>query len=412
MIALCCQLCLIIGFRATPKVLQCISDALGLELKVPSRDAVRNWNCRNGIAILQEPSHADDWIWLIDHSVQLGKMFVLVVLGIRRGDLPQGRPLIREDMSVLAVLPTQSRKKEEVSLQLEQVGEKFGKPMAVVCDGASELREGVASLKDGVFKGICLSDVKHKIANLLKKELASDEQWKRFESQLGTTTAAIQQTDLEHMLPPRRKQKCRFMNFDRLIDWAVDVKDSLEGQPPSSRLFEKLGWLFSFSDNLQQWQQVREMIGVTLRQANEQGVWAGASEQLRVELTGMPSQSKWTREMRDRLIDIVASNENQLKQLEIDGLRLPCCTEVLESAFGGFKTLQRHHNRGTFTTLLATFPTLFDTCTPQKIRERLSSVSNKSLSQWLQNNGLTNSTQSRRMQNRRPSQGKTRISTA
>lgn len=52
-IALCCQLCLLIGFRSTPKVLQCINEALGLGLKVPSRDVVRNWNCRNGVAILQ-----------------------------------------------------------------------------------------------------------------------------------------------------------------------------------------------------------------------------------------------------------------------------------------------------------------------------------------------------------------------
>jgi hypothetical protein len=142
-----------------------------MELKVPSRDVVRNWNCRNGVAMLQEPTKADNWIWMIDHSVQLGKMFVLVVLGIRQVDLPEGRPLTRQNMSVLAVLPTRSRGKEEVSSQLHQVAANFGEPMAVVCDGACELREGVASLKDVGFKGVCLSDVKHKIANLLKKEL-------------------------------------------------------------------------------------------------------------------------------------------------------------------------------------------------------------------------------------------------
>jgi len=116
MIALCCQLCLLVGFRATPKVLQCISEAFGMKLKIPSRDVVRNWNCRNGVAMLQEPNKADDWIWMIDHSVQLGKMFVLVVLGIRRVDLPEGRSLTRQAMSVLAVLPTTSRDKEEVVL--------------------------------------------------------------------------------------------------------------------------------------------------------------------------------------------------------------------------------------------------------------------------------------------------------
>jgi hypothetical protein len=403
MIALCCQLCLLVGFRATPKVLQCVSEAFGLELKIPSRDVVRNWNSRNGVAMLQEPIKADDWIWMIDHSVQLGKMFVLVVLGIRRGDLPEGRPLARQDMSVLAVLPTRSRGKEEVNAQLHQVAENVGKPMAVVCDGARELREGVASLKEGVFRGICLSDVKHKIANLLKKELGSDERWKKFEGQLGTTTAAIQQTELEHLLPPRKKQKCRFMNFDRLIDWATGVQAHLEHEAPPPRLIEKLGWLGELTDDMEQWQHVREMIGVVLRQSNDRGVWIGATKQLREDLMAMPAPTDWTRRMRERLIEIVASNETQLEQLKIEGLRLPSSTEVLESAFGAFKAIQRHHNRGTFTTLLATFPTLFDHCTPAKIRDRLSRVSNQDLVAWVKGAGLSDSTQARRMQAMQPS---------
>jgi hypothetical protein len=396
-IALCCQLGLLVGFRATPKVLECVSEAFELGLKIPSRDVVRNWNCRNGVAILQEPVKANNWVWMIDHSVQLGQMYVLIVLGIRRSDLPVGRPLTREDMSVLAVLPTKSRRKEEVSAQLKQVAEQWGKPLAVVCDGASELYEGVASLKDGVFKGICLSDVKHKIANLLKKELGSDERWTKFDGYLGTTTAAIQQTELEHLMPPRKKLKCRFMSFDRLIDWATRVTDYLQRTPSSPRLIEKLGWLNELTEDLTPWQQVRQMIGVALRQANEQGVWVGASQQLRENLMAMPADTDWVEQMRERLIEIVASNESQLEQLEIEGVRFPCSTEVLESAFGAFKTIQRHHTRGTFTTLLATFPTLFDKCTPQKIRKRFSRVANQDLTNWLKTAGLTDSTQSRRM---------------
>lgn len=401
LIALSCQLCLLIGFRSTPKILECINQALDLGLKVPSRDVVRNWNCRNGVAILQEPVKADDWIWMVDHSVQLGQMYVLTVLGIRSGDLPEGRSLTRQDMSVLAVLPTKSRRKEDVSAQLENVAQQFGQPLAVLCDGASELNDGVASLNNGDFRGITLNDVKHKVANLLKKELGKDERWKKFESYMGTTTAAIQQTELEHLMPPRKKLKCRFMNFDRQIDWACRVTNYLQLNPSSPRLTEKLGWLNEFSEELKRWQQVRQMMGVTLLQANEQGVWNGASEQLRESLRAMPADNASVEKIRLGMIDIVFSNESRLKQLEkelqIKNIRLPCSTEILESAFGAFKAIQRHHNRGTFTTLLATFPTLFDKCTPEKIRKRFAAVTNKKLDDWLRNAGLNDSTQSRRM---------------
>jgi dihydroorotase-like cyclic amidohydrolase len=85
-----------------------------------------------------------------------------------------------------------------------------------------------------------------------------------------------------------------------------------------------------------------------------------------------------------------------LQKLNRPGLHFPCSTEVLESAFGGFKALQGHHGRGTFTSLLAVFATQFDQCTPAKIRERFDRVSNKNVKDWQKSSGLTDSTQSRR----------------
>lgn len=70
-----------------------VCDSFGIELKLADRETIRKWNCRNGVAILQEvekqqeAEKQDDWIWMIDHSLQLGKLFVLVVLGVRRGDV-------------------------------------------------------------------------------------------------------------------------------------------------------------------------------------------------------------------------------------------------------------------------------------------------------------------------------------
>ncbi|HAV33760.1 MAG TPA: hypothetical protein DCX79_17315, partial [Planctomycetaceae bacterium] len=140
-IAMCCCLAVVIGFRAVPKVLKIINRCLELDIPVPSRDAVRLWNCRNGIAILQEAKKSTGWIWMIDHSVQLGKMCVLVVLGIHKDNIPRNRPLRRSDMTVLAVSPAPSRSKEEVRKQLLAVAHEFGHPFATICDGASELRE-------------------------------------------------------------------------------------------------------------------------------------------------------------------------------------------------------------------------------------------------------------------------------
>lgn len=401
MIALCCQLCLLIGFRAVPKVLRCVNQAYGLSLKIPSRDAVRNWNSRNGVAILQAAAPADDWIWMIDHSVQLGKMNVLVVLGIRRADVPDGRALRREDLTPLAVCPAESRTKEDVGRQLREVASRLGVPLCVLCDGARELHEGVKSLETLGFQGVCLDDVKHKIASVLKRTLGRDERFLAFEARLGQTTAALQQTELEHLSPPRKKQKCRFMNLDRLIDWATMVERQLAAPAASARLRDKLGWVRDFAADLRRWRVLRDMIGQTLKQTNTTGLFQGATTQLRQSLA--PLLEGHTRDnlvttLHQALIAIVEDNERRLAGLGDPGLRVPGGTEILESAFGSFKALQAHHSQGTFTSLLATFATLFATSTPEQIAARFAAVSNRDLTNWLQDSGLTNSTPSRRTQ--------------
>jgi len=397
-ICLCCQLSLLIGVRAVPKVIACFAKTFDLQIEVPSRDAVRNWSCRNGVAILKEASRADDWVWMIDHSVQLGKMFVLVVLGIRQSELPTDRALRRGDMTPLAVLPTSSRDKQEVAKQLSDTAEQFGTPLAVLSDGACELHEGVRRLQCEDFSGVHLDDIKHKVANLLKKLLRGDERWKAFSAKLGTTTAAIQQTELEHLLPPRKKEKGRFMDFGRLIDWAKMVEHQLAQTTCSEheRIVEKLGWIAEFQADLQLWCQYRRLIGEALKMANEQGVFSGASELLRERLSGCGVQDELAFEFSDQIVLFYGHNEAQLEKLDRAAIRLPSSTEVLESGFGGFKALQGYHGRGTFTSLLAVFATQFDQCTAVKIRERFTRVSNKDIKAWLKSSGLTNSTQSRR----------------
>ena len=398
MIALCCHLQLLVGVRAVPKVLECFANAFDLRIKIPSRDAVRNWSCRNGVAILQEATRQADWVWMIDHSIQLGKMFVLVVLGIRQSELPVDRALRREDMTVLAVMPTTFRDKHEVARQLATVAAQYGAPLAVLSDGATELHEGVRLAKNEEFAPAHLDDIKHKIANILKKLLRGCERWKAFSAKVGSTTAAIQQTELEHLLPPRKKEKGRFMDFGRLIDWANMIEHQLTQttSPDHERIVEKLGWILEFKTDLILWRQYRHLIGESLEMANEQGVFAGASEQLRERLSACDVASEPAREFGERIVSCYAHNEAQLKRLKRAGLRLPCSTEVLESAFGSFKALQGNHGRGTFTSLLSVFANQFDHCTAAKIRERFARVSNQDVKAWLRDSGLTNSTQSRR----------------
>lgn len=404
MIAMCCELCKHIGFRAAERVLPVIGQWLGVELKVPTRGAMRSWCSRHGVAILQQSrQQADDWIWLVDHHVPIGKMVALVILGIRQSELPKDRPLRREDMKPLAIIPGTSRRKEDVEQALVELAEEIGAPLSIVADGASELHQGVKALENRGFEVVLQDDIKHKAANILKKLLGQHPRFKEFESHLGKTTANIQQTELDHFLPPKKRTKCRFMNLGKLIDWAEMVlhhhrnPDAAGRQSVSAERFEeKLGWLKEYEQDLHQWRQCRSIISTALKFTNGQGVYQGSTDALEEALLPLSVTSDLSRGVLKQLLACYLTNEQKLTDSSYRSLRLVCSTEVLESSLAGLKSLQKHHLRGTLTSLLAVFPTLFEKATPESIRHSLDMVSNQNLKNWLHKSGLTNSTQARK----------------
>ena len=50
-------------------------------MNLPDCKTVRRWLMRVGVAALEEPVEvAEDWIWMADHSNQIGPEKVLVIL--------------------------------------------------------------------------------------------------------------------------------------------------------------------------------------------------------------------------------------------------------------------------------------------------------------------------------------------
>lgn len=120
--------------------------AIDLALPCPTWSAGRLWLLRVGYYKLTRPKmRADDWVWIVDHSVQLGATKCLVILGVRLSALPPaGQCLSHEDVEPIELLPVEHSDGKVVYQQLEQAAEKTGVPRAIVGDHGSDLRAGVS----------------------------------------------------------------------------------------------------------------------------------------------------------------------------------------------------------------------------------------------------------------------------
>ena len=389
MISLAINLACAVGLRAAETVLTTFFNWLDVKTKIPDWTSIRTWLCRYGVGLLEKPlERAEDWILMADHSNQIGTDKILVILGIRACNLPpSGRPLRYSDMRVMAIVPGSDWKREDVAKQYELLAEKIGTPMAIVTDGAVELRESVSGLENAGKIVLMFRDFKHVAANEFKHQLEADPRFSAFLTKLGQCRSAIQQTELGHFTPPSPKTKARFMNLEAIIHWAEMTLWQLS-TPRSKgrrgidakRIHKKLGWLRSFRPDIERWSRCQAVISKSLGIINEEGLYRGASENLAAALNFMGG-CEASEQLKSNLVNFVQAQEQQLGA----GMRVPLSTEILESSFGQYKLLEGQHSKGGFTSLLAAFPGLLSECTAARVKETFTRISVKELKAWTSN---------------------------
>jgi hypothetical protein len=390
MICLAVNLARVVGLRPSERALKIFWEWLGIEQPLPDWTTIRIWLMRLGIAFLEEPlEDADDWVWMVDHSNQIGPEKVLVVLGVRASQLPPpGKTLRHEDVRVLMVQPGTRWKREDMTAVYDRLAERCGPPRAVLCDGAVELREGAESMRKGPCGTIVVQDFKHKAAIFLKSLLEKCPRFAEFNAAMGKTRSAIQQTEMSHLTPPSQKPKARFMNLGPTLEWAAAVSWLLDHPEAESRreiaperLEEKLGWLRSFVPELTAWRECQQVVNAGLRFINEQGLSCGAGERMRAALDAI-AKGALSQQLANRLAGFVVAAEAELQP----GERLPMSTEILESTFALYKQLEGQHSKGGFTSLLACFAALLKPATEESVRHSFLKVSVKRVREWTKTN--------------------------
>jgi hypothetical protein len=298
-----------------------------------------------------------------------------------------GTPLRHSDVRLLTVQPGTTWKREDMARAYAGLAERCGAPLAVVVDGAVELREGAEVLKESRADTLVLGDFKHRAANILKSLVGQSERFTRFSALVGQTRCAIQQTELAHLVPPSPKPKSRFMNLAATLRWAALILWLLNRPDATARrgisderLAEKLGWLREYAAEVSVWNECQKVVSLSVTWMNEQGLARGATAALRAQLEGQATHPT-SRQVTERLLVFTQESEDQLRA----GDRLPLSTEILESSFGLYKQLERQHSKGGFTSLLAAFGSLLKPTTPATIGRDFARVSVKAMRQWVAN---------------------------
>lgn len=262
-----------------------------------------------------------------------------------------------------------------------------GVPRVIVDDQGVDLTGGVQLFRERHPGTREVPDFKHKAACLLKKRLEKHPRWQELQRQTANTRCAIQQTELAFLVPPAPKPKSRYMNLAGQLQWAEHLLRILDAPPPSvlervtpARLQEKLGWLKSLRHELGEWSEWQRLVDATAQFINQNGVYRGVLRDLKrhVRRTLPRFHQESSRTLAAELYAVVQHQSRQARP----GERIPASTEVLESCFGKFKTLERQQSRGGFTTLLLSFGALLTNLKEQTVTAALKHSSTTSVLHW------------------------------
>jgi len=387
------------SLRGASRILGIITSFMNLGGSTPSWYTGRFWLLRFGYYKLERAKQkAADWIWIVDHTVQLGSEKCLVIVGIRQSSLPAvDLRLSHEDVEPIALLPVSKSNGAVVYEQLVQTVEKTGVPRQIVGDYGPDIKSGIEKFCREYPPTCYTYDIKHKGATLLKRELQNDADWIKFTQSAAQAARKVQQTILMPLAPPNQRSKARYMNVDKLVQWGQDVLNYVDrgGNNESdglARIDEKLGWLHQYRDQIKSWGNLIKVVESAVEFVRSVGIYRHCGIDMETAVEECVNDERANR-VRHELISFVGQQSLNARGDEV----LLGSSEVLESAIGKFKSLEHDQAKSGFTSMLLSFAAFLSKTTQEVIQTALQVVPTKKIREWF-NENIGQSVQAQRKQ--------------
>ena len=375
--------------RCVSRALQQILERLfGKELATPCANTGRLWVLRIGLyELTRAKEKAADWVWIVDHTIQISSVKCLLIVGCRLHRwLADRRPLEHHDLEVLALEPVQKSSGEIVCQQFQRTAQLTGVPRAIVSDGGADLQRGAALFREHHPQVASCYDVAHKMALFLKKILVNDPRWLEFLKKMASCKKQSARSPLAFLAPPKVPDQARYMNLEGLLKWARSLVCFLKDSQANDGSFVEpfrvnlaFKWILEFEDELAHWQRLLEIVEMTLHFVRWEGYFPGAEKHLEARLAPLKGSHSG-----DRLIEQILQFLEEQAQAAKPGERLIGSSECIESLIGKCKRLEGQQSRSGFTAMILGIAAAVVEPTSQTIEAALQAVKTKDVKTWAQ----------------------------
>ena len=370
--------------------------------RFPCHVAVQMWVLRFGLYKLTQPlARRDDWIYIIDYTIDFGAKKCLVVLGITLEDFRKCN--CHPGHSDMEMISIEVHKKTSARIVLDALGRataRTGIPAEIVSDHGSDIKKGIELFLETHPQVNYTYDVTHKTAVLLKRHLKPDDHWQQFVKKACDSKRASVHTELAFLAPPKPRDKARWQNLEAHLDWAEKVL-KLAGRDPQrshsdrkmphidQKKFEKtFGWVRDFRNQFVEWRSMLNLLQAAKTEVKKNGIRKESAGSFKKAIIDIELYTDRLRQMAGELEDYLKEESAIPALSKVKEKKAPWlgCSDIIESVIGKYKSFSARTPMKEVGKTVLTMPVFTSKVTSSEVTEAMREISVADLEQWLEEN--------------------------
>jgi hypothetical protein len=378
------------SFRSMEKLIVTLNLCLDLELGQPCYGTILVWTKKVGLfTVLRPKEKADDWVLIIDESIDIGHERLLVIYGIRASKIEFNRALDYMDLTPFLIKSGSQWTSEIIKKEIDSIINLWGDVKYIVADGGNAICKSIKLLSK-----IHVYDITHKIAWFLKQMYQQDISF------IGYTKAMAQMrfkyvcSDISHIIPPKQRVDSRFMNLKILSNWGMKALHCLDLFEKESKVYQKLQWVITYKEFITELNMLNQAISQIQTIIKTKGLSNKTIKVTHKILSHVKPGNQRIQYFYKEMIKYLKETKAKLPGEE----KILCTSDIIESSFGKYKNYLYQNPIIGITNLslcLAAFTSKLDA---ENLKTGLETVKINDLKKWSKDNiGETNLSKRKRV---------------
>jgi hypothetical protein len=346
--------------------------SMNLSCRNPTHTTLLNWIHKIGYyELTKKKEKADDWIIIIDESIQLGQDKVLMIYGIREKNIDFTRPLNFQDLVPLREITKAKWNGPLISEIIFDLKEELGNIKYAVGDYGSDLRKGLEMAEIAH-----VHDLTHRIALFLEKEFKDNISYNEIIKNMTEMRMKYSQSNMAHIIPPNQRKKSRYQNIKRISDWCVKIINLIENKNVEKEIIEKSKWIMEHKSFVDKLQEVNCAINEIERILKYNGLSIKTEKECIKIINNLKS------EIGIKLTDELKNYFKGIKKIIPCTKNILISSDIIESAFGKYKNYISTNPMAGVTNLILCLSAFTSSLKENEIKKALEGTTINDIKEW------------------------------